>query len=174
MDVRGYFYVVQPVPTYLPWYLKLGWTAKLDQRLSAYRILCPEVALLASWPSWKSFEHKAMEFATQDLAERIKGEVYKCYDLEALVERLNRFYCASPTSIKRSLTKHYMQTLEQHLADTKKKRSPGHGTIYQRSDGRWCAQITLPDRTRRSFYGKTRADVAVKLAKALAQQEKAS
>jgi integrase len=40
-----------------------------------------------------------------------------------------------------------------------KRRGNGEGTIYKRADGRWTAQVTLADGSRKSVYGKTRADV---------------
>ncbi|MPZ14364.1 MAG: tyrosine-type recombinase/integrase [Chloroflexi bacterium] len=51
----------------------------------------------------------------------------------------------------------------------KKSRRRGHneGTIVHRSDGRWAAAVTLPSGKRRWLYGKTRAEVAAKLNKAL-------
>ena len=50
------------------------------------------------------------------------------------------------------------------------RRGNGEGTIYRRKDGMWAAQIVVgrkPDGRldRRSVYGKTRAEVAEKLAK---------
>ncbi|NSW83570.1 MAG: site-specific integrase [Syntrophothermus sp.] len=54
-----------------------------------------------------------------------------------------------------------------------KKRGNNEGTIYRRKDGTWCAQITVgrdPDTgkpKRVTFYGKTRQEVAEKLARAL-------
>ncbi len=55
-----------------------------------------------------------------------------------------------------------------------KKRGQGEGSIYQRTDGRWCATISLPDpksRRRKSFYGSTRQKVADKLTKALSDRQ---
>lgn len=47
------------------------------------------------------------------------------------------------------------------------KRSNGEGTIYKRSDGKWCASkyITLPDGTvkRKYIYGKTQKAVKDRL-----------
>src|SRR5438045_9668671 len=42
-------------------------------------------------------------------------------------------------------------------------RSHGEGSIYQRKDGRWVAAISTGGR-RRELYGKTRREVAEKLA----------
>ncbi|HZU75482.1 MAG TPA: site-specific integrase, partial [Dehalococcoidia bacterium] len=43
-------------------------------------------------------------------------------------------------------------------------RGKGEGTMYQRAGtGRWESKITLPDGTRRTFYGKTREEVRQKL-----------
>lgn len=57
-----------------------------------------------------------------------------------------------------------------------KKRGSGEGSIYQRSDTRWCATISLPRvggqrRTRKSFYGLTRKEVADQLTKALRERD---
>jgi integrase len=48
------------------------------------------------------------------------------------------------------------------------KRANGEGSIFQRSDGRWCASFTHDDpatgeRRRTDFYGKTRTEVRLKL-----------
>ena len=44
------------------------------------------------------------------------------------------------------------------------KRGNNEGSIYRRSDGRWVAAVTLASGKRKSLYGKTRAEVARKLA----------
>ena len=52
-----------------------------------------------------------------------------------------------------------------------KKRGNGEGTIYRRKNSGWAAQCTVwtgKGRTRRTLYGKTRAEVSEKLTKALA------
>lgn len=50
---------------------------------------------------------------------------------------------------------------------TGRKRGNNEGSIYQREDGRWCAQATLPDGGRKYFYGRTRREVQGKLTAAL-------
>lgn len=52
-----------------------------------------------------------------------------------------------------------------------KRRGHGEGTIYQRNDGRWTAMITLENRKRKTFYGKTRKEVQEKLKIALREQQ---
>ena len=44
-----------------------------------------------------------------------------------------------------------------------KRRANHEGTIYKRQDGRWVASVTLPGGKRKSFYGRTRQEVAQKL-----------
>ncbi len=53
------------------------------------------------------------------------------------------------------------------------RRGNGEGSIYQRSDGRWTATITLEGegRRRKSFYGKTRKEVQEQLKVALREQQ---
>ena len=43
------------------------------------------------------------------------------------------------------------------------RRGNSEGTITKRRDGRWETRITLPGGRRRSFYGRTRHEVAQKL-----------
>jgi len=52
------------------------------------------------------------------------------------------------------------------------KRGNNEGSITKRSDGRWMARITLEDGRRKSFYAKTRQEVARLLAEALRDQAK--
>lgn len=52
------------------------------------------------------------------------------------------------------------------------RRAPGEGTIFKRSNGRWVSEVDLgygPDnrRVRKTFYGKTRAEVQAKKDRAL-------
>jgi hypothetical protein len=53
-----------------------------------------------------------------------------------------------------------------------KKRGNGEGSIHRRKDGRWVGQYTVRAASgpkRKTVYGKTRAEVAAKLAKAIAE-----
>lgn len=52
------------------------------------------------------------------------------------------------------------------------RRGHNEGSIYKRDDGRWVGAITLDERRRKAFYGKTRAEVAKKVAEALRDKEK--
>ena len=55
-----------------------------------------------------------------------------------------------------------------------KKRENGEGSIHRRKGGGWCAQYTVytaKGRKRKTLYGKTRLEVAAKLAKALSDRE---
>ncbi len=47
-----------------------------------------------------------------------------------------------------------------------KRRGRGEGTVYQRKDGRWVAEITLEDGKRKPLYGKTQAEAIEKLKQA--------
>jgi integrase len=55
-----------------------------------------------------------------------------------------------------------------------RKRGNGEGSIHRRKNGGWCAQYTVytaKGRKRKTLYGKTRQEVAAKLAKALSDRE---
>ena len=54
------------------------------------------------------------------------------------------------------------------------KRGNGEGSIYQRTDGRWTATLSLEGeggRRRKSFYGRTRKEVQEQLKVALREQQ---
>ena len=51
------------------------------------------------------------------------------------------------------------------------RRGHGEGSIYQRSDGRWTATISLEGGKRKSYYGKTRKEVQEQLKTVLHQQQ---
>src|SRR5215217_3530329 len=55
-----------------------------------------------------------------------------------------------------------------------KKRGNGEGSIHRRKSGGWCAQYTVysaKGRKRKTLYGKTRQEVAAKLATALSNRK---
>jgi integrase len=55
------------------------------------------------------------------------------------------------------------------------KRGNGEGSISRRRDGRWWGRYTvntLDGPKQKAVYGKTRADVAAKLRKAMAEADK--
>ena len=51
------------------------------------------------------------------------------------------------------------------------RRGAGEGSVFRRSDGRWCAYLSLPEGGRRYLYGRTRADVQRKLVGARRTQD---
>src|SRR6266581_9480123 len=52
------------------------------------------------------------------------------------------------------------------------RRGKGEGSIYQRKeDGKWVGSITLENRKRKVFYGKTRKEVQEKMKVALHEQQ---
>ena len=50
-----------------------------------------------------------------------------------------------------------------YIMAKQKRRGHGEGTVYQRKDGRWVAEITLEDGKRKVLYGKTQKEVIEKL-----------
>jgi integrase len=65
-------------------------------------------------------------------------------------------------------------TSERKISVGKKKQGNGEGTIYRRKKGEWATQYivyTGEGRKRQTIYGKSRQEVATKLAKALSDRE---
>lgn len=65
------------------------------------------------------------------------------------------------------------------MATVKKntRRGNNEGSVFQRADGRWCAVVNIGydrdgRRMRKTFYGKTRAEVAVKMTAELGERLK--
>jgi hypothetical protein len=79
--------------------------------------------------------------------------------------------CAAPATPSRSSWWNLKELVGKEGKKMAKKRGNGEGTIYRRPDGRWCTQITVyvnGKRKRPTLYGKTRKEVADKLAKVTA------
>src|SRR5713226_7414605 len=56
--------------------------------------------------------------------------------------------------------------------EEKSRRSPrGEGSVYQRADGRWVAQVPLEGGKRKLLYRKTEKEALSALRKALNEQE---
>jgi integrase len=53
-------------------------------------------------------------------------------------------------------------------ASRPRRRDPGDGSLFQRKDGRWVAQLLDPDGRRRYLYGATRAEAKQRLVEAQA------
>jgi integrase len=56
------------------------------------------------------------------------------------------------------------------------RRGSGEGSIYQRKDGRWCAQVSLGYKPggkphRKLLYGKTRNEVSEAMKRTLRDQQ---
>lgn len=57
------------------------------------------------------------------------------------------------------------------MAGKQGRKGNGEGNIRQRSDGRWEGRLILPDGRSKSFYGRIRADVALRLAAAIRDRD---
>jgi integrase len=65
-----------------------------------------------------------------------------------------------------------MPRRSSHQDSSKGRHPKGEGSVFQRSDGRWIAQITLEDGRQKQFYAKSEKDANVKLRKALDELER--
>jgi integrase len=52
-----------------------------------------------------------------------------------------------------------------------RRRGHGEGSIFKRKDGRWAASITLENRKRKTFYGKTKKEVQEQLKRAQLERQ---
>ena len=85
-------YVVQLFPEDAPHLLKLGCTTRgMDKRLDAMRTYCPLAQVIKTWASPGAYESVAIAYMTRD-CERLGGEVYRCFDLPALLARGEEFF----------------------------------------------------------------------------------
>jgi hypothetical protein len=57
------------------------------------------------------------------------------------------------------------------MAGKQGRKGNGEGNILQRDDGRWECRLILPDGLSKSFYGRTRAEVARRLAAAIRDRD---
>ena len=93
---NGFFYVIQVVPDLDPLRVKLGWTSNTSSRLDAHRTAAPTAQLVKEWPCRKAWEIAAIHSVVRTDCTNIGNEVYRCGDLDALVERCEAFFDLMP------------------------------------------------------------------------------
>lgn len=82
------FYIVQLEPEVDPERIKFGIAKSAQARFNSYRVTHFEAILLDSWMIRREDEHMTIETLTApDDCEHIRGEVYDCFDIPALLER---------------------------------------------------------------------------------------
>jgi hypothetical protein len=92
----GYFYVVQPVPDLEPRRVKLGYTTNVESRLASYRTISPHAQVLETWPCKTAWEAAAIDSVTREECELLGGEVFRCEDVNRLIERADAFFELMP------------------------------------------------------------------------------
>ena len=88
----GFFYAIQVVPDLDPLRIKLGWTYNVSDRLSAHQTAAPTAVLLRSWPCRKVWEYAAMHSVTRIGCKHIGNEVYRCENIDDLLDRGDTFF----------------------------------------------------------------------------------
>ena len=94
----GYFYIIQLHPEDLPTRVKIGYTDKLDVRLSDHRTNAPTLKLLKSWPCKRTWEEAAKASITREACRRIGGDGSEVFDgdVVALLDRAEAFFALMP------------------------------------------------------------------------------
>lgn len=92
----GFFYVIQLVPELDSLRVKLGWAGNTASRLADHRTAAPTAALVKSWPCRKVWELAAMQSVTRIECILIGNEVYRCDDMERLIQRCEDFFALMP------------------------------------------------------------------------------
>ncbi len=92
----GFFYVIQLEPDLDPTRLKLGFTIAIEQRLRQHRCSAPFAAVVRTWPCRRTWEQAAIDCLSNG-CERLHTEVFRVDDLEATLEKAQRFFALMPT-----------------------------------------------------------------------------
>ena len=92
----GYFYVILLVPDLDPGRVKVGFASDANARLDAHRTSAPTAELFTVWPCKRCWEKSAIDCATKEGCELIRGEVFACNDVRALVARCDAFFQVMP------------------------------------------------------------------------------
>lgn len=93
---HGLFYIVQPMPQLDPTRLKFGFTVTMESRMLSYRSICPEAIVLQTWPCKAIWERTAIAALSRDACEQIAQELFRCPDIEHILERGKAFFAMLP------------------------------------------------------------------------------
>jgi len=84
----GYFYVVQTNPKHIPNRYKFGFTNDLNNRISAYKTVCPNAKLIKKWESESILEPVLLRMISK-YGRRVGIELYEVRHIKKLISQFN-------------------------------------------------------------------------------------
>ena len=96
-DKYGYFYIIQLVPEYSPYRVKIGFTYDVKQRLIQHKTAAPTAKLVKKWACKIYWEYAAIDSITREGCKLLSNEVYEG-DIQKMIERGDKFFSIMPDS----------------------------------------------------------------------------
>jgi hypothetical protein len=91
----GVFYLIQLEPDHDPLRFKVGFAANLAERHRVLRCAAPFCIVVKTWPCRRLWEKTAIDCVTSG-CERLHTEVFRSSEIQAVVERCERFFAMMP------------------------------------------------------------------------------
>jgi hypothetical protein len=91
---EGFIYAVAPDPELRPSRIRVGWTTALDQRLSCYRAIAPDLRVLRIWPAKTQAIEVAALMAAERFGTRVGQELFDASSVDALLRGLDDLFAA--------------------------------------------------------------------------------
>lgn len=92
----GFFYAIQLTPDLKPGRIKLGFAARVDERLQQHRTAAPTAIVLQTWPCRRAWERAAIDAATRGGCQAVGVEVFDFEDTGDLIASADAFFAAMP------------------------------------------------------------------------------
>ena len=89
---EGVFYILQLLPEIDSLRVKLGFAQDLNDRISYFRTLLPELVVLKTWKCDKNLEKTVIRMAITSECEQVGIEVYRVTSVENTVTRLDKIF----------------------------------------------------------------------------------
>ena len=93
-NIVGQFYILQVIPEFCAWRVKLGYADNVQSRITHHKTSAPSAQLLKTWPCERFWEKTVIDHALRCDHDKIGVEVFEFHDLDALVVRLDVLFTA--------------------------------------------------------------------------------
>ena len=92
VSIESIFYLILIAPDLSEYRVKLGFTTNLEQRLTSYKTICPNVKVVKTWECNKEWEKAIIDMAITNKDKIIGEEVFDVNDVALLVDRIDNIF----------------------------------------------------------------------------------
>ena len=88
-STNGYFYIIQVIPEFSEFRVKLGFADNVETRLSQHKTSAPSAKILNKWDCERTWEKTIIDYVLKLDHEKIGNEVFEFKDIKKLISHID-------------------------------------------------------------------------------------